>query len=293
MQTLRMAFQHSNNRRGAKAKQPGTKTTLTDLPEELLLHILPHTDIKTVLRLRATSRFFVPTCTEAIRDKLKVLYVHPSPRSVLRALKIIESDLGSDVEEICFVSQTPHWWFGHCARGRDFAWLSRKTRNEQVSAFRYDPPVFSKSYQDLLSAMAGLERLQKFSFQESCDRPGLNMLSAQRLTNWLKTIGLNVIPSNFLTADYYGFDLDAYESDASQSPNFEFADIDALDAVLNHPGITVTRLKALPPQPCPRHRSPPDTDAPRLARHHVLEGVRLAQVVPRPAALCRPYLGRA
>jgi hypothetical protein len=121
MQTLRMAFQHSNNRRGAKAKQPGTKTTLTDLPEELLLHILPHTDIKTVLRLRATSRFFVPTCTEAIRDKLKVLYVHPSPRSVLRALKIIESDLGSDVEEICFVSQTPHWWFGHCARGRDFA----------------------------------------------------------------------------------------------------------------------------------------------------------------------------
>jgi hypothetical protein len=241
MQTLRMAFQHSNNRRGAKAKQPGTKTTLTDMPEEILLHILPRIDITAVLRLRATSRFFVPACTEAIRDKLKVLYVHPSPGSVLRALKIIESDLGSDVEEVCFVSQVPRWWwFGHCARGFGFAWPSRKTRNEQVSAFRYDPPVFSKSYQDLLSAMTGLERLQTFSFQESCDRPGLNMLSAQRLTNWMKTIGLNVIPSKFLTAD---FDLDAYESDASQSPNFEFADIDALDAVLNHTGITVTRLK--------------------------------------------------
>jgi hypothetical protein len=66
------------------------------------------------------------------------------------------------------------------------------------------------------------------------------MLSAQRLTNWMKTIGLVVIPSKFLRQ---GLALHAYESDASQSPNFEFADIDALDAVLNHPGLTVSRLK--------------------------------------------------
>ena len=84
-----MAFQSRKNLLGAKQEQP--KTVFTKLPDELLLYMLHQMDITEVLRLRETSRFFFNTCTEVMRDKLKVLYVHPSPRSIERAISICEA----------------------------------------------------------------------------------------------------------------------------------------------------------------------------------------------------------
>ena len=183
-----MVFQHRKNRHGAKPKQlaTSTKTTLTDFPEELLLHMLHHTTITEVLRLRETSKFFFPACTEIIRDKLKILYVHPSPSSVERAIGICKSDLSSEVEEICFVSKCVLWRCG-CLDER--AWRQWPSRNVTLRG-RVDGQgacTFDQGYQELLSSLVELGCLQTVSFQESCDRPGFNMLSAQRMTNWLDT----------------------------------------------------------------------------------------------------------
>ena len=241
-----MVYYHGKKARGAKpkqAKQPGAK--LTDLPDELLIQMLHDTDITVVLRLRATSKRFVHSCTEIIRDKLKILYVHPSPSSVLRAINICKSDLSSNVDEVCFVSKAPNRITGALARGFDLPWPTHTPRDEKGKP-RKNPSnepwaaFFSQSYEELLSSLAGLKRLQAFSFQESCDRPGLNMLSAQRLSNWLKTIGQNMLPSKERRAENA---LYVVQVSFTPSNNFVFADIDALDAVLNHHKIHVTRLK--------------------------------------------------
>jgi len=237
-----MVFHSGKNRHGANAKQPDAEVTFTDIPDELLLYMLHQTDITAVLRLRATSRCFVPACTEVIRDKLKILYVHPSPSSVQRAIRICESDLSSDVEEICFVSQTP-WAHDTAAKGFDLPWPLQTTQNEEATMMAECEPgaaTFGECYKDLLSSLAGLERLQAFSFQESCDRPGLNMVSAQRLSNWVKTIGTNPRLSKERRAENA---LYAVKVKFVQPQKYVFANINAAKAVLNHPGINFTRLK--------------------------------------------------
>ena len=173
-----MDSQSCNDRRGAKQEQP--RTVFTKVPDELLLYMLHQIDITEVLRLRETSRFFVNVCTEIMRDKLKVLYVHPCPRSVERAISICKQpDLSSEVEEICFLSKAPLWQDGLRIK------LHQRQRALDTPRDDVDRPVrtFDKSYQQLLSSLAELKCLQTVSFRESCDRLGLNILSAQHIAN--------------------------------------------------------------------------------------------------------------
>jgi hypothetical protein len=275
-----MVFQRSKDRRGAKPeqpKQPGTKS-FTDVPDELLLYMLHQTDITAVLRLRATSRFFVFPCTEVIRAKLKILYVHPSPSSVQRAISICKSDLSSEVEEICFVSQRPQELPAGVSKGDDFTWPSHKSQNGRVpmSDFVRERGLgglaFSKSYQELFSALAGLGHLQAFSFQESCDRPGLNMLSAERLSDWVQTIKSNTRVSKERKAENA---LYAVKVNFVQPRSFVWLDTDALQAVLCHSGLNFTRLKlghVLPDNPFDREMSF------RLVRHLTIRPLTLTRL---------------
>lgn len=224
-----MAFQSRKNLLGAKQEQP--KTVFTKLPDELLLYMLHQMDITEVLRLRETSRFFFNTCTEVMRDKLKVLYVHPSPRSIERAISICKQpDLSSKVEEICFVSKAPLWQDGrqtllHGVHPR--RWASHSPQDNA------DGPIgtFDQSYQQLLSSLAKLKCLQTVSFRESCDRAGFNVVSARRIANWQDTLTSLRGPENRL-----------YATNSKPAPPmaFLFSDADALDAVLNS-GISFTR----------------------------------------------------
>ena len=245
-----MVFHTRKNRRGARPKQPSAKATLNDLPDELLLHVLHSVDITAVLRLRETSRSFVPVCTEIIRDKLKVLYVHPSPSSVQRAIGICQSDLSPKVEEICFVSQTifSRKYYPTGDRERR-PWPLRGPKDEKVTTHSilsgHSDCTFEHIYRELLKSLAALEGLQTFSFQESCDKLGFNMVSAQRIANWLDTVSYRIGPH--LT----GFSRECRAENRLYAAKFKlvpprdafkFADIDALTAVLNHPGINFTNL---------------------------------------------------
>jgi len=173
--TSNMVFQSRKNCRGAAQALP--KSVLTKLPDELLLKLLHQMDITEVLRLRETSRFFVDTCTEVMRDKLEILYVHPSPSSVARAISICKkSDLSSEVE-ICFLSKAPLRQDDYRITLHQRQWAFHNPRDDVERPV----PPFSHTYQELLSSLAKLEGLHTFSFRESCDRPGFNALSTQRI----------------------------------------------------------------------------------------------------------------
>jgi hypothetical protein len=232
-----MVFQSRKSRRGAKSKQP--KAVFTSLPDELLLYMLHQMDITEVLRLRETSRFFVNTCTEIMRDKLRILYVHPSPSSVQRAISICKkSDLSSEVEEICFLSKAHYRQDGQLIESHQRQWTVHNPRDD------VDLPVrtFDQSYQGLLSALARLGSLQTISFQDTCDRPGFNMLSAQRITNWLNTLGHRRGHFKDISKERRAENT-LYATNYKLAPPiaFLFADVDVLDAVLNS-GIDFTRL---------------------------------------------------
>jgi hypothetical protein len=234
-----MVFQSRKNRRSAKQMQP--EPVFTKLLDELLLRMLYQMDITEVLRLRETSRFFVDTCTEVMRDKLKILYVHPSPSSIERAITICgKPNLSSEVGEICFLSKAPYWnrqQGGENSLLHQRQWAFRNPRDDA------DRPVrtFDQSYQELLSSLTKLKSLQTCSFQESCDRPGFNMLSAQRITNWQNTLGHR--HRNFRDVRRHEIAMPDLNFIYRQAPPkaFLFADDDALIAVLNS-GINLTRL---------------------------------------------------
>jgi hypothetical protein len=239
-----MVFQHRKNRHGAKPKQPAarTKTTLTDLPDELLLHMLHHATITEVLRLRETSKLFFPACTEVIRDKLKVLYVHPSPSSVQRAIGICKSDLSSEVEEICFLSKSPLFRDGRIDERLRRQWPSRNATSRDIVVGQ-GACTFDQGYHELLSSLAELGCLQTVSFRESCDRPGLNMLSAQRMTNWVDTTGYQTGHFKGVVSKERKAENTLYAAKIKLMPPwaFSFDDIDALYAILNSE-IKFTRL---------------------------------------------------
>lgn len=241
-----MVFQTRKNRHCARPS-PG-KSTLTGLPDELLLNILQYTDVTGVLRLRETSKSVVPACTEAIRDKLKVLYVHPCPSSVQRAISICSSDLSSEVNEICFISKNFHAMHdhehGHSDTGpATLPWPITEPLDKEVGhAGRWEDAhmitKFRSSYRELLSSLATL-KTTTFSFSESCDKPGFNMISAQRIASWRKTVEPEA-PSKERRAEnnLYGAKLKLLPQ-----TRFQFADCDALASLLGDTDITFTRLK--------------------------------------------------
>jgi hypothetical protein len=238
-----MASQTRENRHCAKLIPPGVEPSLPGLPDELLLNILQHADIPSVLRLRETSKRFVPFCTDAVRGKakeLKVIYVHPSPSSVKRAITICQLNLSSEVEELCFVSKKfysrPNE-YGNivpAAGPSAFPWLVREPLSNDVSQTypwaqgQSQGEVvsdFQSSYRELLSSLATL-KITRFSLSEVCDKPGFNMISDQRIDSWRNTV-------------------EERESEDRLIPltTFKFADSNALASVLSDPRFTFTNLR--------------------------------------------------
>jgi hypothetical protein len=242
-----MASQARKNRHCAEPIPSGTEPSLAGLPEELLLNVLQHADVTSVSRLRQTRKSFVPACTTAIRDKvklMKVLYVHPCPTSVQRAISICQLDVSSEVKEICFVGKNFRndeedklFHAGSAifvpAGPAAFPWPVREPLEDDASQTNPWAQAltqlqenvvckFQSSYRELLSSLAAL-RITRFSFSESCDEPGFNMISAQRIASWRETV----------------------ESENKLIPQteFKFTDIDAVAAVLSDPRFTFTRLK--------------------------------------------------
>lgn len=243
-----MVFQNCKNRHRAKQEKPSTKANFNDLPDELILNVLEYVDLTEVLRLRGASKSFFPACTEVIRHKGKLLYVHPSPSSVQRAIAICQSDLSSEVEEIAFVSKNFEFRNDHDRQYRPagpaaFTWPVREPLEEDVMhTGRYGDQLviskFSSSYRELLSALAALQ-ISTFSFCESCDRPGFNMISDQRLAGWKQTIEPD-IPSKERKAENK---LYAAKFKLVPQTKFQFTDIDALASILGDTRLQFTRLK--------------------------------------------------
>ena len=100
---------HASKRRVPATNKPIARSPISDFPDELLLNILEQTDsMNEVLRLRETCKRFLPACNTMIQSRLKTLYVRPAPSAVKRAIEISQSELGSEIEEICFVNKV-HW----------------------------------------------------------------------------------------------------------------------------------------------------------------------------------------
>jgi hypothetical protein len=237
-----MASQTPQNRHCAKLIPSSTEPSLAGLPNELLLNILQHADIPSVLRLRETSKRFVPVCNDAVKSKakeLKVIYVHPSPSSVKRAITICQLDLSSEVEELCFVSKNFHFHNDQDgnfvpAGPSAFPWLVRKPLSNNVSQPYpwtrnqiHEDVVsnFKSSYRELLSSLAAL-KIERLSFSEVCDQPGFNMISDQRINSWRET-------------------LEERKSEDTLIPltTSKFADSDALASVLSDPRFKFTNLR--------------------------------------------------
>jgi hypothetical protein len=77
---------------------------------------------------------------------------------------------------------------------------------------------FQSSYRELLSSLAAL-KITRFSFSEVCDKPGFNMISAQRIASWRETV------------------------EECKAATFKFADVDALASVSSDPRFTFTNLR--------------------------------------------------
>ena len=242
-----MASQTPQNRQCAKIIPSSTESSLAGLPNELLLNILQHADIPSVLRLRETSKRFVPVCNDAVKSKakeLKVIYVHPSPSSVKRAITICHLDLSSEVEEVCFVSKNFHSRpdeNGHiypAAGPSAFPWLAREPLSNNISQTypwtrararnQIHEGVVSKfksSYRELLSSLAGL-KITRFSFSEVCDQPGFNIISNQRIASWREAVEERTAEDLIIPPT-----------------TFKFADSDALASVLHDPRFKFTSLR--------------------------------------------------
>jgi hypothetical protein len=234
-----MVFQNRKRRAPAKLQIPKT-TSFKDLPDELLLDILNETaSISEVLRLRQVSNHFLPACRTAIRDRLKTLYIHPSPRSVKRAKVICNSDISSDIEEVCFVNKI-HWISLRApiehSKDDEHSWPSLQS-HKQFQGFN---PAFATHYKSLLSALTSLPKVKMLSFKDKCDRPGFNMVSELDLAAWGFTTKKQD-PSRLQKVEK---ELFGPRSTPYVKPKmaYNFADVDAIFSALNCLNITTLKL---------------------------------------------------
>jgi hypothetical protein len=234
--------------------QHEANTSFLDLPDELILGILEHTDsISETLRLRQTSGILLPACNSIMRKELKTLYVHPGKGAIKRAIEICESDWASDIEEICFVNEV-HWDMTRTpARlekkfGHTWPSLALHDRKKELNS------CFLAHYEGLLSALASLPKAKMLSFKETCDQPGYNMVSKQAIKNWTFTcqdaartwdsIMERRQPNRLQRAEEK-----LYGPVAKRAPKvnarqgFNFSDLDAVVAVLSRLNITSLKLR--------------------------------------------------
>jgi hypothetical protein len=249
---------HTHKRRVRAKPQHEADTSLLDLPDELILAILEHTDsIIETLRLRQTSKILVPACNSTTRDRLKTLYIHPRQSSVERAIEICESDWASDIEEICFIDRLNWKMIRTPAQsGKKFGhtWPSLRL-HEQKKKLNSD---FSAHYEVLLSSLVSIPKVKTLSFKDTCDQPGYNMVSEQAIKNWTFTVQeaartWDAIMERRKSNRLEKLEDKLYGPIAKGTPNikarqgFSFSDLDAVIAVLTRLNITTLKLSDEPP----------------------------------------------
>lgn len=183
----------------------------------------------------------MPACSSTVRARLKVLYIHPSPSSVRRAINICQSDLSSDIEEICLVNKV-QWYeirrrLRHCSEcGLEYTWPSGTPKGTED---KFDLS-FGEGYSELLSSLAKLTSVQALSFTDACYQPGFNMVSTQTVANWMDTV--KVLP----TSKERRAENKLYKSKTAitASPRFSFTDADVLQSLFQSPlGNRLRKLK--------------------------------------------------
>lgn len=237
-----MVFHNSKRRVRTNAKKE-TKSPFTALPDELLLDILKHADSSSdILRLRETCKTFLPACNTTIRTRLKTLYIHPASGSVKRAIRICHSDLGSEIEEICFVNKV-HWSElrkdDNLEKDLAHNWPS-KASHENMNQLN---PAFVTHHEELLSSLASLSKVTTLSFKDGCDGPGFNMVPPRVVHDWVSTAKgyvSNISREQKVIGTLYGH----YSSVAQPRSmvKYSFADLDAVVSLLNCRDFTTLRL---------------------------------------------------
>jgi hypothetical protein len=226
-----MVFQ-IRKRRGVAKSQYDARSAILEFPDEIILAIVERAGVSEILRLRESGRLFAPACVSAMRTRLKTLYIHPARSSVERAQEICKSDLGSEIEEVCFVNKI-HWTEMRARRqsGKDLVhtWPSYE-QNEKKQTLNLD---FLDHHSELLYALASLPKLRALLFKDKCDQPGFNMVSEQKIHDWALTAKDRTLSKEKRAeAKLYG------PTTPSKTPTlaYNFADVDAITAAL-------TRLK--------------------------------------------------
>jgi len=246
-----MVFHAESKRRTRDKPQTEASTTFLDLPDELILAVLERTDnISEVLRLRQTSKVFVPACSSIIRDQLKTLYIHPAASSVKRAIAVCKSDLASAIEEISIVNKV-RW-----DMVRAPAYLNKRFGHSWPSLGVHDRKNelnldFAAHYEELLTALATLPMAKTLSFKDKCSKPGFNMVPEQFIVNWAFTV-LEKAPTWDAMAEHRArsrvqkFEARLYGTPAFPKLKakhvFNFSDLDAVITVLGHLNIKSLRL---------------------------------------------------
>lgn len=243
-----MVFHVDTKRRARDKPQTEAYATFLDLPDELVLAILEHTDgISEVLRLRQTSKVLLPACNNTIRDNLKTLYIHPRLSSVKQAIDICKSGLASAIEEICFINKI-RWDMirapAHLNKRFGHSWpsLGLHERKNELNL------NFAAHYEELLTSLATLPSAKTLSFRDTCDKPGFNMVSEQVLDNWAFTVIETARTWDAMAERRFLTRLEAAEAKLYGMPKvkpmrecFNFSDLDAVVAALGC--ITITTLK--------------------------------------------------
>jgi hypothetical protein len=244
-----MVFHVDSKRRAREKPQTEARTTFLDLPDELVLAILECTDsISEVLRLRQTSKVFVPACSSIIRTKRKTLYIHPRESSIEQAIELCKTDLASSIEEICFINKI-RWDMirvpAHLKKRFGHSWPSLGL-HERKNELNLD---FAAHYDELFTALANLPKAKTLSFRDTCDKPGFNMVSEQVIKNWIFTV---IETARTWDAMAERRSLTKFEKAEAKlygmpkvkpmRPGFNFSDLDAVVAALGRLSITTLKL---------------------------------------------------
>jgi hypothetical protein len=244
-----MVFHTESKRRPRDKPQAEAYATFLDLPDELVLAILERTDsISEVLRLRQTSKVFVPACSSIIRNNLKTLYIHAGTGSVERAIALCKTDLASSIEEICFINKV-RWDMirapAHLDKRFGHSWpsLGVHERKNELN------PDFAGHYEEFLTALSTLPRAKTLSFRDTCDVPGFNMVSEQAIDQLaLRTIQLarswDTMAEQRALSRLQKIEAKLYPAmpKAKAKRGFNFSDLDAVVTTLGRLDITSLRL---------------------------------------------------
>lgn len=232
---------HNSKRRVRATAIPEVKSPITEFPDELLLNIFERTDsMNEILRLRETCKRFLPACNTMVQARLKTLYVRPAPSAVKRAIGISHSEIGSEIEEICFVNKV-HWSVirKDYSLQKDYAhnWPS-KASYEKMTALN---PAFATQYDEFLSSLADLPKVTTLSFKDACDEPGFNMIAAHIVRDWVSTVKDDKpIKEAKATKNLYG-NMRGTPQPKSKL-RFNFADLDAIVSMMSRGNFTTLQL---------------------------------------------------